>query len=126
MIQANELRIGNYVYLFDNTNDFLKIHTISRDVLQVEGTIIGGEVYKIENVTPIKLNSEILEMFGFVKCGHLTYEIVNKSLSCKYRISNTGYGHVYHGIHTTYPINYLHQLQNLYFALSGEELTITT
>lgn len=135
MINANELRIGNWVKLFND--DFYKIHVISKTVIQVEGGIIGGEVFKLEHTKPIPLTPEILE-----KCGFRMY--CEKSIKTEWD-NNPRFSYQYlckndRFIVTHTPsddadrtfraandliVKYLHQLQNLYFALTGEELTYT-
>lgn len=66
MINANELRIGNYVHLFDNIGYF-KIHLVCKSAIQVESDLIGGEVFKLDIVQPIKLDEDILLNCGFDK-----------------------------------------------------------
>ncbi len=109
-MEATELRIGNYIYYgFENR------------VWQVSPISISG----IENNTvksePIPLTEEWLVNFGFTKTGHYYWDVLYFELT---ELGNGKYinsvnGHEYdHGIE----IQYVHQLQNLYFALTGEEL----
>ena len=75
---------------------------------------------------PIPLTEEWLLKFGFEKSGgglYLTYETfemyyINGVLGLSARVSDPNEGYI------DTKIKYVHQLQNLHFALTGEELTI--
>ena len=111
MIQANELRIGNW-FIVNWSNEKRKADWMDiRDIS--EGIIEGG-------TSPIPLTLEVLEKCGFEVSNignHIFYkngviiffENGKWGISCDSRCS----------------LNYLHQLQNLYFALTGEELNYT-
>lgn len=118
MINSNELRIGNYVKLFD-TNDCYKIHLVSKKSVQIESGLIGGEVFKLDNLHPIPLTEEIL-----LKCG---FELIKgwyvKGKIELFNINNNYFTTPSKGI-ISVDIIYLHQLQNLYFALTGQELQV--
>ena len=115
-MNANELRIGNYVHRQSGKM------VVNRD-----------DVYKIENINlqsalkyePIPLTEECLLKFGFIKYGHILKIHLNEGLGVNY---NKDLKIWYLDIHFTttakIQINYVHQLQNLYFALTGEELTL--
>lgn len=111
MIKGTELRIGNWVE-FPNP-EFKPLQ------------ILDGEM--IDNWSPlsraIPLTPEILEGCGFEKFGDWfikkSYPIhVNVSLLHKKTTIGQNEEYEVEGI------KYLHQLQNLYFALTGEELQI--
>lgn len=130
-MKSNELRIGNYVHLFEK--GFYKVHTISRKVIQVHGDLIGGEVFDIFNIQPIQLTPEIIEKCNFEK--HLTAGNSKAAFySYRYSITNTlelawysadgrlKFQTKLSGFSIDFDIQYLHQLQNLVFALTGKEL----
>jgi hypothetical protein len=119
MIDAKELRIGNYV--FDNGD---------------------GNLYKIPSgfsisanmeMNPIPITEEWLLKFGFENENHwysivvsgLTFLLVHKKLSeskresfdCSLKAKDSG-------VWFSGKIQHVHQLQNLYFALTGEDLTL--
>jgi len=105
MIQINELRIGNWI----NEQDFK---------LQV-GMIQQGLFDASE---PIPLTEEWLIRFGIAYDGQVSdntywYNRRNKCLCEDY---SEGDG----GTHIIAECLYVHQLQNLYFYLTGQELTI--
>lgn len=74
---------------------------------------------KLNRIEPIPLTEEILLKCGFEKVReylHIDNEIVIQKDANGY-YSHINSGNIY--------INSLHQLQNLYFALTGEELQVT-
>lgn len=134
MIQPNELRIGNWV--IDNEGVPVKLSGMRPydDSTRCDGD--GGCILLFDkygrdmeedspNCRPIPLTPEILENAGFAKgCPYsddygftapdnaLFFE---KDFSPLEMSSGRGFG---------IELTSLHQLQNLYFALTGEELTI--
>ena len=119
MIQANELRIGNWF-----------IPTMFNGVELEERPIIAMEFLALsENPNwgkPIPLTEERLLKFGFKKTenGWLRLEICNDwSYLYWERLAGFSLSVDKHGISLPY-IKYVHQLQNLYFALTGEELIL--
>ncbi len=109
MIKANELRIGNWVLIDD---EYCQIKSIWEDSVMVEG---NGDL--LNKTYPIHLTPEILEkaVFG---CGDLYVRFINHSFFLCYEYD--GQERTHDGI----PLKYVHQLQNLYFALTGNELDI--
>jgi hypothetical protein len=111
MIKANELRIGNWV--IDSQGNYYK--------WQVYDWTIDDN----QDVEPIPLSPEILEKAGFEKVNHVAgysfYYLKKKGIPAiavyERRIEINGSANLFH-------IKHLHQLQNLYFALTGEELSI--
>lgn len=112
MIQANELRLGNMVKDLTSGN-WYRIATISED-----------DDFEKMDMAPIPLTPEILEKCGFEKRaasradfvkGSCVVVLVGESQPNTFSLINTG-------ILCTF--RYLHQLQNLYFALTSQELEI--
>lgn len=152
MIQANELRIGNLVHhKYIDSNDQLmtsqiRIYSpkIVEEIIKVEkindysineeeyyGEV--SSVYNLEQINGIPLTEEWLMNFGFEEyqydedgvCGFVkgVFGYINEG---QFRISE---GRVlFEDLAVILPlkaqIKYVHQLQNLYFALMGEELTL--
>ena len=109
MIKANELRIGNYVKAVIDITDGFKTGDL------VEITCICDDANDFE---PIPLTEEWLLKFGFEKTGSFYSKnnlefYVNGNSDVRFHMDD--YRHIV--------LNYVHQLQNLYFALTGEELT---
>lgn len=121
MITANELK---YNGCFNKNGLVVKIsgfRTHSTDKTLVRFENIGGE-YGIDTLQPIPLTEEIL-----LKCGFKQ----DKGMMCYRNEIDTDIKIVYETLakyYRLYPrtnkILYVHQFQNLYFALTGEELTI--
>lgn len=115
-MKATELRIGNYVYQSDAYGD---TPITGYQIYQFDTFCRGGIVadyYK--GFKPIPLTEEWLLRFGFEKddtiwIKHPIYGLLEKNGRFFIELGETG------GIY----IQYVHQLQNLYFALTGEELT---
>ena len=124
-MKISELRIGNWV-----TDGF-------GNCVEVTGIISENNTsgYKTETLKPIPLTAELLVKFGakivqsraiFILDGlHRTMEIVfygpniYAELYESPELSSDELKHF-----TIGGIKYLHQLQNLYFALTGEELEV--
>ncbi len=131
-IQANELRIGNWV--FDKeAKKYTTITCIEESRVSTKDGVLPYTPY--EEIQPIPLTPEILEKAGFVlDKTNGTYWL---NLAHNYLELLPASGHWYPTYaecpefsHLTEQrvslnlIDYLHQLQNLYFAITGEELTI--
>tara|TARA_R110000772_G_scaffold246116_1_gene359736 strand:+ start:170 stop:538 length:369 start_codon:yes stop_codon:yes gene_type:complete len=121
-MEAKELRIGNYINLIADG------HEHEPDTFQ--WSIDDYEYYEtvMFNIIPIPLTEEWLLRFGFRDIKNV--ENVNfkeyrqwERYSICIQFPCGEEAHFYAG---NYPvaIRYVHQLQNLYFALTGEELTI--
>lgn len=117
-MKANELRIGNYYLDFDD------------EIQQIEmiQPFMFGFKYRWEwekYIKPIPLTEEILLKCGFVQCENeywYTNGILNLSLPIgTFSINGSKNSEAVIRIN---PIKHLHQLQNLYFALTNEELTV--
>ena len=118
MVQANELRIGNYISYKNERWIKVGYHEIRYAVL-----------YPDTSYYPSPLTPEILGKAGFRNISDLSTNMYTS-------FWNDIVGQI-SGYHNGYffkdsvcndinvlPINYVHQLQNLYFALTGEELEV--
>ncbi len=118
MIAANELRIGNLVETVIDKDSIGYIYGYT----QVDSLIANFEV----DANPIPLTHEILIKCGFDEWSTENYRL-RKSLTKNGWSSKFNYYLPYFYLSTytgSVTIKYLHQLQNLYFALTGEELNI--
>ena len=131
MIQANELRIGNYV----NTNngiDIIKgifLECLSFDNRGNENVSTYNYYLKlpIGACNPIPLTEELLLKCGFEKVGTKGgYSFDKDKLSIVFKNVFYENGRTYFNSWCIleHSIKYLHQLQNLYFALTQTELQI--
>ena len=120
-MKASELRIGNYL---DRGDYICKVVAIDKDGAMLEPLSYTKERSVLKEVKPIPLTEEWLVEFGFVSNPYIdTYELrINGELIFLLDIDKTK-GVL--DIHWQYiKIKHVHQLQNLYFALTGEELQI--
>jgi hypothetical protein len=120
-MRAEELRIGNYL---DGRTGFLVVEEIRKDGCRVKiedrrsSFIVCGES---PCLTPISLTEEWLLKFGFEKSG--LYHVKNQIYIHDERgWTETGYEYRFN--YNSIKIEYVHTLQNLYFALTGTELTL--
>jgi hypothetical protein len=117
-IKAEELRIGNWVLMQNQLEDYWPMP------IEDGCEISGAEKYK-----PIPLTPEILEKCGFELnkynstyghsgIGYLCLEPLNQGQYDVIPICDNG-----KAINKK-PLQHLHQLQNLYYTLTGEELNL--
>lgn len=131
MITASELRVGN---LFQDTDGTYCYYAGSWQ--RSDGWInrdSANNTYKESEMHPIPLTPEILEKCGFVVNSGMhgyKYYYPNEDALWSIRQEGDRMWQVciivrYDEIWKFNPIvNYLHQLQNLYYALTGEELNV--
>ena len=116
MIQANELRVGNALEYF--VEDSLAESEWILNIVDADDIALAcKDEYFNKYYRPIPLTPEILE-----KCGFRNYDLIKWDTDAMLIIKN-GDGYLYLANQRHVNIFYLHQLQNLYFALTGEELT---
>jgi len=147
MVSVNEIRIGNF-FSFERDDLFMyehsKVKSIFVDGKYTFGKHAGEDIYMIGMVTkdgyeqnehiidiePIELNKDILQKSGFTedkeddqimdigKLGYLYFSLVTFMFTFyKSNADVTLHVAIAH-------VKYLHQLQNLYFSLVGEELKV--
>lgn len=109
-MQSKDLRIGNFITVNGET--------------QVVCDIPLPENCTIENTIPINLTKEWLLSFGFTGDENIGYRILinqryNLVISDLNNVKFEFYGN---DINAMLHLEYVHELQNLYFALTGEEL----
>jgi hypothetical protein len=130
-IKANELRIGNLVDLGNRIAKVIEINHLACVVVDLEETQDTIEDY--ERTKPIPLTEEWLVNFGFVKqdynmSGCDIYQLKNIIIMKSFINPERKLGITVKGISPpTWSLKdliYVHELQNLYFALTGEELVV--
>ncbi len=131
-MKANEIRLGNIVEYHilddpDEKKEWWEVNVI--DIDDIAYMLLDGDDGN-DNYRPISITPQWLDDLGFIKppSGKLLYkpmpiikaeihfEEFRKSLVCVVYCST--------GSLIPIDIKYVHQLQNLYFALTGEELTL--
>jgi len=125
-MNANELRLGNWV---EANSPMMQVKEITEHTvgLYMPGSEADPFLYDIEDIRHIKLSPEILEKCGFEDMHEKTYGYVEFADKL-HAIYSTADGYSFHPFCTNdkdcqIKIKFLHQLQNLIFALTGEELT---
>ena len=116
MIAANELRIGNWVN-YDNTETPFCVTETSETGIGVKNSEEETWI-EIDQFYPIPLTSEILE-----KCGFVRNALVAQHNDIIFYDDHFGIKGML-GVVKPNNINHLHQLQNLFYALTNEELKI--
>jgi len=126
MIDPKELRIGNIV-----------VETIAGRI----GAVIGVTEKKIKiqleysklNTHPDQIAAVILEEHWLARFGFQFYKNPNGTESFIFKngvikiVYSNEFGYRLRDWHeSNFKINFVHQLQNLFFALTGEELNLTT
>ena len=132
MIAANELRIGNLFYQIDRSNTAHLPITIPMKVLEINMfnvlACLADEnpammktipVISMSDLSPIPLTPEILEKLGF--------EFDTITFSKSYFLlaeGDNGFDVWIGGLSKVKlnPIKYVHELQNLFYAITKEEL----
>lgn len=117
-MEIKELRIGNNVFFNGKVQEISSIHSDNTIRLKENKDSKCHGCYKVNRIKPIPLTEEVLLNCGFEKIGEwfckndLNISIIHDktTFGCneEYEIPN---------------VKFLHTLQNLYFALTGEELT---
>lgn len=114
-MKASDLRIGNWVLCNDQP---CKVICLNEDEI-----ICIGEDRVEEEIKPIPLTPEILEKAGFENKNDNFYTIQNV---ISFGIQPDGlYPTFIKGDNVINQVKFLHQLQNLYHALTGEDLPVT-
>ena len=139
-MKANELRIGNYVKgVSDNYTDrenklgeyIFPVAVIGKDFVKLDIGFDALESYEnrpiisylLSDLKPIPLTEEWLLKFGF----ELDYESHWSSTQEFLLLEQLGDSYIKlcdGHFHDSIEMKFVHQLQNLYFALTGEELKI--
>ncbi|MCT3817131.1 hypothetical protein HZQ56_14345 [Elizabethkingia anophelis] len=118
-MNKQELRIGNYIEYNGKVITVSDIYLSTGIIAKKEYTVNGR---LISDVNPLLLSDEYLSKLGFSK-NKIGY---TKTTSLD-RLIAIGFGSdsiTINNVRFQNQIKYVHQLQNLYFALTGEELTI--
>ena len=129
-MKANELRIGNYVN--DRFDAEVTVCDITHGGINLN---YGYSTISIDDLQPIPLTEDWLLKFGFIKVTY-TVSLSDGGMPYHYEIEGQGnHWRLYFdgrffafnerklNLHLSHN-RYVHQLQNLYFALVGEELKL--
>lgn len=132
-LRAQELRIGNYIYRPDFISEELRIETVlgfCQNIVTCSGPI--KVIIRIEDVKPIPLTEEWFIKLGFT-IRYFNDDINkpiwwklegNRHIDIYFEKQVNSFVCMINSMQYSIEIKYVHQLQNLYFALTGEELII--
>ena len=126
-MKANELRIGNliigeYTHDYDRKEQLLCKVVVIDSVGETQHSIwvdSNSSVETFDDFKPIPLTEDWLKRFGATKYYNDTYHIAFMWII---KIDNNTWEVRVNLDFLLCDIQYVHQLQNLYFALTGEEL----
>lgn len=144
MIDPKDIRIGNLVEFKGQYVPIVKIDSMNELIddgkLIYKGSVAvpeyspDGRIWNynspwLEQVNPIPITDEWLQKFSFGKLSNgefvldnfrvVDYYIIDSQLHFSFRIKHPDYT-IYHLVE----IKHVHQLQNIYYALTQEELTL--
>lgn len=110
MIKASELRIGNYykapIEITGSIEAKINFNKERIFALSLGSMVLLYEFNLLDLLKPIPLTEEWLKKLGFEKDGEVPKIIIIDDYQ----------------IYPNAKVAYVHQIQNLYFALTGEEL----
>lgn len=122
MINSKDFRIGN---LIDRGDYICLVSEIKEDGIITTPIDYKGERFVLQEINPIPLTEEWLLKFGFTLINKVDYITVDFAIYQKGDILWEDCGKA--GFNDSWfdgSAEYVHQLQNLVFALTGEELEI--
>lgn len=132
-MRVETLRIGNLLEHDGIIREVSSLHSDNTLRFKDENSSIGCFKATMNTINPIEITEEILLKCGFEKFNDNCF-MINYNMQCQLFIFsnktqvgvvnniNVPFYYMFNGlIHT---LQYLHQLQNLYFALTNQELTI--
>ena len=129
MLQENEVRIGNAVK--DSTDRIGTIMSIGKNQVRVrfEFSTVKIDTNHDEtglDIEAVPLTTEILEKIGFKRVDHVScYSFYSLSQSKKNRCHIDIYPEKTQWMcYSVKHCKYLHELQNLYYSLTGSELEV--
>jgi hypothetical protein len=128
--ESNELRIGNYVYAESKEFNIAKVEQINSDRMhyftQVSESEAPSRIYP-SNVWKIPLTEEMLCRFTDEGCiaEHISED---EFVIDRFRLiwKNYGYWYVVDDMSEAYitKVKWVHEFQNMFFAINGKELTL--
>lgn len=129
-MEANELRIGNFINRhFEGGSGVLEECNI-RDIFDVLRAK-NEKDFKF-SFTPVLLTEEWLTRFGFERGGYDSLFVIKGNFElagdcpADYPDQDVPPMGITYNNKLTVEVKYVHQLQNLYFALTGTELTLNS
>jgi len=134
-MEAKNLRIGNLVgieetaihaYGCNHLEAIFEIEELKKDVVQFKG-FHTCEYYK--DLKGIKLNEGLLSLYGLKRSSDKLIYLPIPQIKSEIHFEKHAYGNVITlqsnvGMFIPNDIGYFHELQNLFFAITGQELKL--
>lgn len=115
------LRIGNcfkaYSFHEDDGSNIRQVTEIKKRQVQLDGKWVG-----IDDLVSINITKQILLNSGFTQFNWITDSFVFECDYFKCTLNENGVSLFCDNLINLKPVKHLHELQNLYFDLTGEEL----
>ena len=126
-MKANEFRVTNFV---DYNGEMFPIIFIGLDSVVLIRKDQSTSTVKLDRIKPISITDKILLSCGFKKrksCfGYWIYEIMFQHTVFSVEEVDLGLCYFYIGNTHVTQTRYVHELQNLYFSITGEELVFSS
>ena len=124
MMDAKELRIGNLIYSRTGTVKIVDVINSTKNTIEFDD---NDDDYPIYSCKPIPLTEEILEKNNFeyeinANRFDLLFSLTKYDFCFSIYVHNNEFYYFINGRRLF--IKYVHELQNIFFTLTGEELQI--
>ncbi|MEO8764127.1 MAG: hypothetical protein ABI416_07565 [Ginsengibacter sp.] len=122
MLRLPEIRIGNFFELpsFPEGNNRIgKVTQVSQ-----KQVLIDRKAFNLDYLIPILITEDILMQSGFKQFGWLKGISVFQCNHFKCTVNSHGINLFGDNVKNLKPVRYFHELQNLYFDITGDELEI--
>jgi hypothetical protein len=117
-----ELRIGNFFEIQLSYEDNTRIGSITE--ISKRQVHIDGKWLNLDRLIPISITEDVLLHADFTQFGWAKDSSVFECHYFKCTLDGNGVNLFCENLKNLKPISYLHELQNLHFDLTGEELNI--
>ena len=117
-----ELRIGNFFEILLSYEDKTRIRCITE--IGKKQVHIDGKWLNLDRLIPINITEDILLHAGFTQFNWIKDSSVFQCSFFKCTLDGNGVNLFCDNLKNLKPISYLHELQNLHFDLTGEEMDI--
>lgn len=120
-MKANEFRIGNLINRPDLGDGHLRTESILAIYERVKTTGPVPTILDFKDIEPVPITKEWMTRLGFAPVREGKWEHGTMPLEIYWNERMR----FYYGNAVGISLDYVHQLQNLYFALTGEELILS-
>lgn len=123
MLHLTEMRIGDLFEFYSSTEEEkTRIGNIKK--ISQKHVLIEGKWLSLDRLIPIYITEDILLHAGFKQFNWLPESSVFECNYFKCTLDDNGVNLFCDNLKNLKPVKYLHELQNIYFDLTGEELKV--